>query len=185
MSRGCCALRCVIVAVVLSTPSLAAEVGPPRGMPLTGHALRAKTDEIAALLRCPVCQGLSVNDSHAEMAVNMKATIRDMLAAGYAPEQVLFSFESSYGEFVRLEPPLRGVNWLVWLAPAVGLAAGVAALVRAIRRGRRAAERADSETEPKDRDKLPEDAELAAYVLRVRERAYGWSGGVSRNAVRR
>ena len=31
---------------------------------------------------------------------------------------------ASYGEFVRLQPPLRGVNWLVWLAPVLGLLLG-------------------------------------------------------------
>ena len=33
-------------------------------------------------------------------------------------------FEKAYGEFVRLEPPMRGVNWLVWLSPVAFLIVG-------------------------------------------------------------
>jgi len=47
----------------------------------------------------------------------MKAEVRDKLAAGYDQEQILADFEHSYGEFVRLKPTLRGVNWLVWFGP--------------------------------------------------------------------
>ncbi len=54
----------------------------------------------------------------------MKARVRELLAAGYDEEQILAYFERSYGEFVRLEPPRRGINWLVWLAPPLALWAG-------------------------------------------------------------
>jgi cytochrome c-type biogenesis protein CcmH len=158
-------------------------VGAPRGAALSGEALDAQTDETAALLRCPVCQGLSVADSPATMAQNMKVQVRELLAQGYDRAQVLAYFEHSYGEFVRLEPPLRGVNWLVWGAPLAGLAAGLAAVVWALRRQATvsgeapAASPAAADAEP-DPDALPDDAGLAAYVLKVRELAYGWPGGV-------
>ena len=167
-------------------------VGPPRGQALSGPALDARTAEVASLLRCPVCQGLSVADSPAGMAQNMKHQVRELLAAGYDEEQILSYFEKSYGEFVRLEPPLRGVNWLVWLAPLAGLLVGGAIVVWALRAPRAArAEGAeapassagapDDEGSPRP-DTLPDDAELAAYVLKVRELAYGWPGGLSPEA---
>ena len=158
-------------------------VGAPRGTKLTGAALDARTEEVGGLLRCPVCQGLSVADSPATMATKMKARVRELLAEGYDEEQILAYFERSYGEFVRLEPPLRGVNWLVWGAPLAGLAAGLAAVVWALRRQATVsgeapvASPAAADAEP-DPDALPDDAGLAAYVLKVRELAYGWPGGV-------
>jgi cytochrome c-type biogenesis protein CcmH len=66
------------------------------------------------------------------MAVNMRGQVREMLAAGYDQEQILAYFEHSYGEFVRLQPPLRGVNWLVWLGPLLALAAGGFFVTRAL-----------------------------------------------------
>jgi cytochrome c-type biogenesis protein CcmH len=172
-------------------------VGPPRGRPLAGADLDARTEEVAALLRCPVCQGLSVGDSPSSMAQNMKRQVREMLAAGYEREQILAYFEASYGEFVRLEPQLRGVNWLVWLAPVAGLLAGAAVVawtLRAPRAGSPAPaeglkvsatgdEPAAGDEPPPGPDTLPDDDRLAAYVLQVRERVYGWPGGRSPSAA--
>jgi cytochrome c-type biogenesis protein CcmH len=96
----------------------------PQGKPLQGPALVQQTHEIAASLRCPVCQGLSVADSPSEMAVNMKTEVRDMLARGYTRQQIESHFVRSYGEFVLLKPKFEGVNALVWLLPIGALLAG-------------------------------------------------------------
>jgi cytochrome c-type biogenesis protein CcmH len=142
---------------------------------------------VAGLLRCPVCQGLSVGDSPAGMAVKMKLQVRDLVAAGYDEEQILAYFERSYGEFVRLEPPMRGVNWLVWLAPLLGLAAGALVVGWALRAPRAPASPQgevlpkpdEAEEDVPGPDSLPEEPRLAEYVLKVREEAYGWPGGSS------
>jgi cytochrome c-type biogenesis protein CcmH/NrfF len=113
------------------------------------------------------------------MAQNMKVEVRELLAAGYDQEQVLAVFERSYGEFVRLDPPLRGVNWLVWGAPVAGLLAGLAAVAWVFRRSPASSSGAAPDAEAAvTADALPEDPGLAPYVLKVRELAYGWPGGV-------
>jgi cytochrome c-type biogenesis protein CcmH len=162
-------------------------IGEPKGVPLSGAALDARTQDVAALLRCPVCQGLSVADSPATMALNMKAQVREMLATGYNQDQILAYFERSYGEFVRLQPPMRGVNWLVWLGPIAALLAGGTVVAWALRRPPPDAARVDAEpasraSTPSDlpsRDALPDDPRLADSVRRVRELAYGWPDGAS------
>ena len=92
--------------------------------PPQGDELARQTQEIAARLRCPVCQGLSVADSPSEMAVNMKTEVRDMLARGYTREQIESHFVRSYGEFVLLAPKFEGVNALVWILPIAALLLG-------------------------------------------------------------
>lgn len=167
----------------------ASVVGPPRGPRLTGGALEAESKRVSAVLRCPVCQGLSVGDSPSAMATNMRRQVRELVAAGFDEDQVLSYFEASYGEFVRLEPPLRGVNWLVWLAPVLGLLLGLG-IVYWVLRGANASGPAHAElpvgtpvavtSTPAVEvvlDPLPEDPALAQAVLRVREMAYGWPGG--------
>ena len=106
-------------------PDAAQFVGAPKGQPLTGETLDRRTNEISTLLRCPVCQGLAVADSPAEMAVNMKRQVRDLLARGYTEEQILSYFEQSYGQFVLLKPKFEGINRLVWLLPLAALIIGI------------------------------------------------------------
>jgi cytochrome c-type biogenesis protein CcmH len=156
--------------------------GPPRAPRLTGEALEAEAKRIAAVLRCPVCQGLSVGDSPSAMATNMRQQIRELVAAGFDEDQILSYFEASYGEFVRLQPPLRGVNWLVWLAPGLGLLLGLGIVSWVLRGASAETSEAVAATEPSaeivpDADPLPDDPALAQAVLRVREMAYGWPGG--------
>jgi cytochrome c-type biogenesis protein CcmH len=165
--------------VLAGTLALAAATTDPRaaqpaGAALSGQALDARTEEVAGLLRCPVCQGLSVADSPATMARNMKLEVREKLAQGYDQEQILAQFEQSYGEFVRLRPPLRGVNWVVWLGPVAFLVVGGAAAAWALRGARATV----SQTPLLGRGALPDDPRLADAVQRVRALAYGWPDGV-------
>ncbi|MGZ7077918.1 MAG: cytochrome c-type biogenesis protein CcmH [Thermoanaerobaculia bacterium] len=103
---------------------LSVTTAAPQGTPLSGAALDAKTTEVASLLRCPVCQGMSIADSPSEMAVNMKHQVNAMLAQGYTRDQILDYFETSYGQFVLLKPKFRGVNTLVWILPVLSIAIG-------------------------------------------------------------
>jgi cytochrome c-type biogenesis protein CcmH len=110
----------LLLLLQLNVPDAAQFVGPPKGTPITGQALFARTNEVGQLLRCPVCQGMSIADSPAEMAVNMKAQVRELLARGYTEEQILEYFEKSYGEFVLLRPKSR----VLWILPLLALALG-------------------------------------------------------------
>jgi cytochrome c-type biogenesis protein CcmH len=158
---------------------VATVAGPPRVAPLSGTAMEAEAKRIAAVLRCPVCQGLSVGDSPSPMATNMRQQIRELVAAGFDEDQILSYFEASYGEFVRLQPPLRGVNWLVWAAPVLGLLIGLAVVSWVLRGATARAPAAENAATAVEAtlDPLPEDPALAQAVRRVREMAYGWPGG--------
>ena len=104
--------------------------GQPEGRPLSGPALEQRTHEVASLLRCPVCQGMSVADSPSTVALDMKQHVRELLARGYTQEQILNYFETSYGQFVLLKPR----NPLVWILPVVVLLVGVVLVIVTLRR---------------------------------------------------
>jgi cytochrome c-type biogenesis protein CcmH len=108
-------------------------VGKPEGTPLAGDDLTRRTQEIAATLRCPVCQGLAIADSPSEMATNMKGQVRELLARGFTDRQIYRYFERSYGQFVLLKPKFQGVNTLVWVLPLLALALGVIIVFSKIR----------------------------------------------------
>ena len=119
----------------------------PQGPPISGTELDHATEETASRLRCPVCQGLSVADSPASSAVDLKAEVRRLLALGYTRDQVIASFERSYGEFIRLEPKAEGFNWLVWLMPMLALAIGALVIFFRLRPARPASQTAPTQEE--------------------------------------
>lgn len=124
----------LLLLVGTSAPDASMFVGPPQGRPLSGAALEAKTVEIASLIRCPVCQGMSIADSPAEMAINMKHQVHALLERGYTRDQILDYFVRSYGQFVLLKPEFRGVNSLVWILPLIALAIGFVIVIAKAKR---------------------------------------------------
>lgn len=101
--------------------------------------LERRTSAIASELRCPVCQGVSVEDSPTELARQMRAVVRDQLAAGRTPDEVRQYFVDKYGEWILLEPKASGFNLLVYVLPWLAMLAGLAVIVFAVRRWTNAA----------------------------------------------
>jgi cytochrome c-type biogenesis protein CcmH len=133
-------------------------IGEPLGEPLSGAELDQLTEDVSGVIRCPVCQGLSVADSPSKTAVALKREVRELLAAGYTPEQTLSYFEQAYGEFIRLEPKAEGFNLVVWVAPVLALLAGIMLLVLRFLRSPRASQ-----------EELPaDDPSLEEYREQVR-----------------
>jgi cytochrome c-type biogenesis protein CcmH len=59
--------------------------------------------------------------------------IREKLAAGWTDAEVKEYFVAQYGDRVLAEPPRRGLNWLAYLVPPVGLLIGAVILFQAMR----------------------------------------------------
>lgn len=96
--------------------------------------LEERTRQVAAELRCPVCQGNSIQDSPSELAQEMKGVVRDQLASGKSPEEVKAYFVAKYGEWILLEPKASGFNLVVYLLPLVMVLAGGFVIWRAVRK---------------------------------------------------
>ena len=137
---------------------LASPVAAQDPLPASPDAAVAETQldrdvrAVAAELRCPVCQGLSLQDSPSELSQEMKDVIRAQLAQGRSREQVKAYFVSKYGEWILMEPPAQGFNLAVYLLPIAALLAGAAFVFFTARRWVRqgadasAAEEAEVET---------------------------------------
>ena len=160
----------------LKVPDAAQFVGAPKGTPLTGAALFQRTHQVASLLRCPVCQGMSVADSPSEMAVNMKGQVRELVARGYTEEQILKYFELSYGQFVLLKPKFEGVTGMVWVLPVLALLIGAAVVffkLRRLERGPDAGSEASPGVPAGTDDESSRPAEEDPYLARVRDLVSG------------
>jgi cytochrome c-type biogenesis protein CcmH len=96
--------------------------------------LEARTTAVASTLRCPVCQGESIQDSPSQLAQQMRAVVRDRLRAGESPEQIKAYFVGRYGEWILLEPKMTGLNIVLYVLPVVLVLGGLALVVMLVRR---------------------------------------------------
>jgi cytochrome c-type biogenesis protein CcmH len=106
----------------------------PLTLGATASDLDARVREIAAQLRCPICQGLSVADSPSELANEMRTLVREQLQQGKTSAEVLDYFTQRYGEWILLAPPKHGFNLVIWVLPFILLPIGVAAVYLGARR---------------------------------------------------
>lgn len=111
-----------------------ASAARPQDSSSADSTLDSRTRAVASGLRCPVCQGLSIQDSPTELAREMRAVVRDQLAAGRTAEQVHAYFVSKYGEWILLEPEPRGLNLAVYLLPVFALLGGAGLIAVVVRR---------------------------------------------------
>ena len=88
--------------------------------------------DIAKTLRCTVCQTENVWESGAPLARQMRDAIRERVMRGESAEDIRAYFQSRYGDYIRMEPPKRGIHWLIWLAPFLLLFGGGALLWREV-----------------------------------------------------
>lgn len=115
-----------LLAVAIATPATAQT--PNAALAHTQLRDAAQEKQARALmetLRCLVCQSQSIADSDADMAGEMRALVRQRIAAGETPAQVRDWLIQRYGDYVSYDPPLGRATVALWLAPLVLLALGV------------------------------------------------------------
>jgi len=123
------------------------------------HVEEQTVYEIAAQLRCVVCQNLSVADSPSEMALQMRGVIKERLAAGERPEQVVRYFVDKYGDWILLAPPRRGFSLLVWIFPFVAVVVGLGIVALVLRRWTRRRRPAVSPVDPAMSERIRREIE--------------------------
>jgi cytochrome c-type biogenesis protein CcmH len=115
------------LAIILAAPALA-DSGLPAARwaneQLPDARQEAQATALMQELRCLVCQGQSIADSDAELAGDMRALVRQRIAAGESPEQVRGWLIQRYGNWVSYRPPVEPVTWPLWAAPVLLLLIG-------------------------------------------------------------
>lgn len=107
----------------------------PASGPLT---VREQSLELAAELRCPDCEGLSVADSATTSGRAIRADLRRRIAAGETDAAIRQVYVDRYGDSILLKPEGGGLGVLVWGLPIAVLVLGAGALAFAFARWRRA-----------------------------------------------
>jgi cytochrome c-type biogenesis protein CcmH len=96
--------------------------------------LEARVVAVASELRCLVCQNQTIADSHAELAIDLRNQVREMLRRGDSPQQVTAYMTARYGDFVLYRPPVKPQTLLLWWGPGVLLVGGLIGLIVVLRR---------------------------------------------------
>jgi cytochrome c-type biogenesis protein CcmH len=128
----------LLVAVLFAL--LAGAAAAKDAVPTLTDPLSAKREvELAAQLRCLVCQNQSIADSNAGLAEDLRNQLREQIAAGKTDAQIVEYMTARYGDFVLYKPPLKPATVLLWVGPALLLGAGLLVAARMVRAPRRRA----------------------------------------------
>jgi cytochrome c-type biogenesis protein CcmH len=101
-------------------------------------------------LRCPVCQGLSIADSPAALAGEMRRVVVQQVSVGTSDADVRAYFVERYGSWILLAPDGTGPNLFLWAAPGLLLIGGAAVVVGRARRRQSGSARGAAEPLPSE-----------------------------------
>lgn len=119
--------RWLFIFALIAAPALADSDLPPAryaNEQLADPRQEAAATALMEELRCLVCQGQSIADSDAELAGDMRAMVRQRIAAGESPEAVRAWLVDRYGNWVSYRPPVEPLTWPLWAAPLLLLGVG-------------------------------------------------------------
>ena len=89
---------------------------------------------ISEELRCLVCQNESLAGSRADLAMDLRRELRNLIKQGKTDAEIREFMVSRYGDFVLYRPPVKPTTWLLWLGPFGLMVAGLVALFVYLRR---------------------------------------------------
>jgi cytochrome c-type biogenesis protein CcmH len=104
--------------------------------PRLSDAGEARARALEGRLKCPVCRTQSVLESTSFMALEMRAKIRELIAAGRSDGEILDYFADRYGDYILLEPRKRGFALSAYALPAAAVLLGAAGILAALVRRR-------------------------------------------------
>ena len=128
---------------------------------LADPALEERARALSKELRCVVCQNEAIDTSNAGIARDMRILLRERLVAGDSDQEVRSFFVARYGDYVLLNPPVKGSTYFLWFGPfaVLLLAAGLVWRAARRRKQRPAASAALSVDEEQRLERLLDDRE--------------------------
>lgn len=102
----------------------------------SGRTTEGRVRAIALEVRCPTCEGLSVEESDAATARAVRDEIRRRVEAGESNGEIRAYLVSRFGKDILLRPEASGVSGLVWALPVAAAVCALGGLAFAFRRWR-------------------------------------------------
>jgi cytochrome c-type biogenesis protein CcmH len=95
--------------------------------------LEKRVMALAHELRCLVCQNQTIADSNADLAVDLRNEVREMMRRGSSDREIVDYMTSRYGDFVLYRPPVKAATLVLWFGPLLLLVLGLWWLVMRLR----------------------------------------------------
>ncbi len=135
------ALPAVLLIVIVGALGFSArDIGRP-------PTAEERAQSIASRVKCPVCNGLSVQQSEAGLARTIYAEILRQVQSGRSDAQVTQYIVDTYGREQLTRPDASGIGSIVWIAPVVLVVLSLAGLAAAFRRWRPSGSRTPSDAD--------------------------------------
>ena len=144
--RGIC-LALFLLLSLLAAPAFAQKATDPAPLQFRDTAEETRFHDLVSELRCVMCQNQSLADSNAQIAVDLRREVLDLMREGRSDPEVRDFLVARYGEFVLYRPRVSGTTWLLWFGPLLFALGGGAVVWRLLRRGRNAPPPGDDETQ--------------------------------------
>jgi cytochrome c-type biogenesis protein CcmH len=113
---------------------------------------------LVAELRCLVCQNQNLADSNAELAVDMRTKVYNMLNEGKSKAEIADFMVARYGDFVLYRPPVKSSTFMLWFGPFIFLLVGALIAISYVRRQQKSAQSVvDSQTQKRAHSLLDDD----------------------------
>ena len=122
--RGVRTLATAALLLALSVVVLAA-LAPSSALAQQTTDFEARALKIERELLCPQCTSLRLDVCETQVCLDMRALIREKLAAGESDQQIIDYFAGRYGQRVLADLPREGFNLVLfgWVAASVVLVA--------------------------------------------------------------
>jgi cytochrome c-type biogenesis protein CcmH len=93
---------------------------------------------ISEEMRCLVCQNESLAVSRADLAVDLRRELRELIRQGRTDSEIRDYMVARYGDFVLYRPRVKPLTWLLWAGPFLLMVVGIVILMLYLRRRNRA-----------------------------------------------
>ena len=81
--------------------------------------LEQRAHQLSGELMCPVCDGQTIDGSSAQIAIDMRLKVRELLEEGNTNAEIRDYFVVRYGEEILAAPGRSGFSLLAWVMPII------------------------------------------------------------------
>lgn len=131
----------VVIAFLLAAPLFAADNR------FDDPEQQARYEVLINELRCLVCQNQTIADSNAELALDLRDKVAELIREGRSDAEIIEYVTARYGDFVLYRPPVQSNTLLLWLGPFLLLAIAGVVLIFTVRRRARLADSDEENTQ--------------------------------------